>query len=85
MEKDLMAKMKEEFELYRNCPTIAEKLDSEGNLGQLVQSIDTVLTNEIRFTLSGRLTRGIQNEAKYEEFSYEEARRGEYVHFQTEH
>ena len=63
VDASFLAKIREEFEIYRNFPTIAEKLDNEGNLGLLVQSLDTVFANEIGFALRGKLTRNTQNEA----------------------
>lgn len=61
IEAELITKIREELDIYRNFSTIAEKLDHEGYLKFLVQSIDTVFINEIRFALQGMVSRSQQD------------------------
>lgn len=80
-----LAKLKEELDIYRNFSTIADKLDRDGYLGYLVQSIDTVFLNEINFALGGGLNRSAQDQDEGEELGGAEAGRDKHLHIQGEH
>ena len=81
----LLTKIKDELEIYNNFATIASKLDHEGYLNFLVQSLDTVFVNEIDFALGGKVTRSSKNKQKSAEYGNTKAYRDKYIHIQGEY
>lgn len=57
MDSSFVAKLKEDLDIYRNFSTISNKLDKDGYLLFLVQSIDKVFSHEISYAVAGNFIR----------------------------
>ncbi len=77
-------KIKDELRVFQNFTAILDKVDNDGYVKKITESLNEIFKNEVGFAIKGTLNRTSKAQRKEESSQYKEAYRDQYLHIQGE-